>query len=79
MPYTKCPNCRKVQQINRHLLAKEIGCMSHRCNKGFIADEYRMHSGAVSKAVFFFVIGFAMLVLFRWVGLHSPEIIHYLG
>ena len=79
MPYTKCPNCRKVHRVTRNLLSKEIGCMSPRCGAKFTADEYFMHSGPLSKTVSYFVISFALVMLFRWVGLNSTSIFYLLG
>jgi hypothetical protein len=66
MSYTKCPNCRKVQQVNQALVGKDIGCMNSRCGSRFKAPVYRLHSNALSQTVFYFVIAFALFLLFRW-------------
>jgi len=75
MPYTKCPNCRKIQQVMPKLMNKDIGCMGERCNKSFKAEEYRLHSGRASKVVFWFTIGFAVFLLGRWVWNNSSYIL----
>lgn len=79
MPYTKCPSCRKIQQVTPKLMSKDIGCMGARCNKTFKAEEYRLHTGRLSRAVFWFVIAFAVFMLVRWVWQHMPIILHTLG
>ena len=79
MPYTKCPTCRKVQQVTPALLMSEVGCMNDRCRTEFKADEYRMHSGPLSRAMFFAVILFALFMLCRWVWDHAARIISLLG
>ena len=78
MPYTKCPKCRKVQRISPKLLHTDIGCMGQRCGTVFKAESYRLHSGPLSRIVFWFVIGFAVFMLARWLWLHGVWIIeHY--
>ena len=75
MPYTKCPGCRKVQQVMPKLMNKDIGCMGERCGKTFKAEEYRLHSGVMSRVVFWFTIAFALFMLFRWVWLNAISIV----
>jgi uncharacterized protein (DUF983 family) len=79
MPFTKCPNCRKVQQVSSKLMSKKIGCMGERCGTTFRAEEYRLHSGAASMIVFMAVIAFALFMLCRWLWTHSVWIINNLG
>lgn len=79
MPYTRCPDCRKVQQVAPALLQKEVGCMNPRCGKQFKAHEYRLHSGPWSKLVFFAVIAFALYLLVYWVWDNSARIVSTLG
>ncbi len=75
MAYTKCPNCRKVQQVVPKLMSKDIGCMGERCGKTFKAEEYRLHSGLASRLVFWFVIAFASFMLLRWSWLNATQIV----
>lgn len=79
MPFTKCPNCRKVQQVVPTLMDKLIGCMDTRCNRPFKAHEYRLHSGALSRFVFWVVILFALFMLVRWVWFNSRLILSVMG
>ncbi len=79
MAFTKCPNCRKVQQVVPKLVSRDIGCMDGHCGKTFKAFEYRLHSGKASKAVFWFTIAFAVFMLFRWVWYNSPWIMYSLS
>ena len=79
MPYTKCPSCRKVQQVVPNLLTKQIGCMNLRCGQVFSADEYILHSGPCSQAVFYGVITFALILLFRWIWNNSLWLISNFG
>jgi len=79
MPFTKCPNCRKVQQVSPKLMSKKIGCMGERCNTSFKAEVYRLHSGRMSKIVFFFFIGFAIFLLCRWLWFHALWMIETFG
>jgi hypothetical protein len=79
MPFTKCPNCRKVQLISHKLANKKIGCMGERCGSTFKAEEYRMHSGPLSKIIFLFFIGFALYELGRWLWRNGITIIDTLG
>ena len=79
MPFTKCPGCRKVQQVVPYLLTKEVGCMSSHCRETFAAHEYLMHSGPWSRVIFLFVIAFAVVSMFRWVWHNSPWIMYSLG
>jgi len=79
MPYTKCPSCRKVQQVVPGLLSKDIGCMNAHCGQMFRAHEYILHSGPWSRAVFFGVIAFALLLLFKWIWDHAYWIVNTLG
>jgi hypothetical protein len=79
MPFTKCPNCRKVQQVVPKLLTTNIGCMNARCGTTFKAHEYYMHSGVLSRGVFYFVIAFSIYLLFRWIWNNSHIIFSQLG
>ncbi len=79
MPFTKCPNCRKVQQISSKLMSKKVGCMGAHCGTEFKAEAYVMHSGPLSKTVFFFVIGFALFLLCRWLWIHAVWMINTFG
>jgi hypothetical protein len=78
MAFTKCPSCRKIQQVVPKLLNKEVACMNTRCKERFDAGEYRMHNGPLSRAVFYFVIGFAVFSTFRWVWFNADRIIYLL-
>ena len=79
MPFTKCPNCRKVQQIAPILISQVIGCMNARCGASFYAHEYRMHSGLLSRMTFWLVIAFALVLLFRWVWTSAARIVSWIG
>ena len=79
MPFTKCPKCRKVQQVSPTLAEKSIGCMNTRCAKCFRAFEYRLHSGVFSRAVFWFVIAFAVFLTARWIWLNAVRIVYWMG
>lgn len=79
MPFTKCPKCRKVQQVVPALVGKEIGCMNTRCGRAFDALYYRMHSGLMSRIVFWFTIAFAIFMLSRWLWLNAATIFNWLG
>jgi hypothetical protein len=79
MPFTRCPSCRKVMQVDRRLLNRDVGCMDPHCGKTFKAEEYRLHSNWMSRTVFWFTIGFAVFMLIRWVWLNAKWIAHELG
>lgn len=79
MPYTKCPNCRKIQQIVPKLVTKPVGCMNSRCNISFKALEYRIHSGFMSRLVFHIVIVFALYMLARFIWDNSGPIVRMMG
>lgn len=79
MPFTKCPNCSKVQQVTPKLVTKEVGCLNEHCGKLFPATEYRLHSGPMSKVVFGMVITFALFMLTRYVWNNSIWIMYQLG
>ncbi|MCE9532049.1 MAG: hypothetical protein K8T89_13130 [Planctomycetes bacterium] len=79
MAFTKCPNCRKVQQVVPKLVTKDVGCMNARCGKSFEAYEYRLHSGRLSKAVFLFVIAFALFMAVRWFILNAKWYVSWLA
>jgi hypothetical protein len=53
--------------------------MGDRCGKTFRADEYRLHSGLMSRIVFWFVIAFALFMLTRWIVLNAVWIVNTLG
>lgn len=76
MPYTKCPYCRKVQQVTPALVFKEVGCMDAHCGGSFKAREYRMHSGPLSRAVFYGFIAFALFLGYRWLWMNSSWIMY---
>jgi len=78
MAFTKCPNCRRIQQVVPKLLDREVGCMNGLCNKAFDANEYRLHSGPLSRVTFYFVIAFAVYMIFRWMWPHSISIMRLL-
>jgi hypothetical protein len=79
VPFTKCPNCRKVQQVVPALVTKPVGCMNMRCSVSFKALEYRLHSGFMSRLVFWFVIAFAIFMLIRWTWANAGVIVHLIG
>ena len=79
MPYTRCPHCRKVQQVAPPLVGKEVGCMGNHCGKRFAAESYRLHSGPLSRLTFWFVIAFAIFLCGRWIWLNSSWIVRQLG
>ena len=79
MPYTKCPYCRKVQQVSPNLVLHDVGCMNERCGVQFQAEEYRMHSGPLSRLVFFGVIAYALVMLVKTVWDNSAWIMSFVG
>jgi hypothetical protein len=79
MAYTKCPSCRKVQQMTPKLMNKDVGCMGERCHKTFKAEEYRLHSSLPSRMVFWFTIAFSVFMLGRWIWSNAGWIITTLG
>ena len=79
MPHTKCPSCRKIQQVSPKLMRKDIGCMGERCHKSFKAEEYRLHSGPLSRVIFWFVIAFAVFMAVRWVWENKGYMIQFMS
>jgi large-conductance mechanosensitive channel len=79
MPFTKCPKCRKVQQVVPALITKAVGCMDARCSISFKAQEYRLHSGFMSRLVFWFVIAFALFMLVRVIWTNAGQIVQLIG
>jgi hypothetical protein len=53
--------------------------MNERCGVQFQAEEYRMHSGPLSRLVFFGVIAYALVMLVKTVWDNSAWIMSFVG
>jgi ssDNA-binding Zn-finger/Zn-ribbon topoisomerase 1 len=70
MPYTRCPHCGRVQVVQRSAIGQHVGCLGFHCERSFVATEYRRHAGPLSRAIFFGLIAFALVLGIVWTERH---------